>query len=916
MDRSFHPQAWLVWAAAGLAVALLTRNPLYLLLMLLAARLTGLATVLPRDTPCLWRLALPILGLTTLWNLATVHVGETVLVVFPRWLPLVGGPLTLEAGLWGLINGLALVALFVLFLTLNAAISSHELVRLAPPFLHEAGLVASIALAFVPQTLRALREIRDAQAVRGHRVRGLRDALPLVLPLLITGLEKAVQLAEALEARGYGADVSPPTRDRLLMATGLMGLLVGWFAALFWWQQPLAGYSIAGGGAALVGLALWRMGRLQRRTRYRPRCWTLADGLMAVTAAVPLALVVACAVGCPDSLAYDPYPRVTLPPFDPLVGGSLVLLVAPVLISPKSEARSPKPKVRSPEFEVRGSGQPPGQPIFFHCVTFTYPGAFSPVLCDLSLGIPAGSFVLVTGPSGVGKSTLLRCINGLVPHASGGRFGGRVVVGGLDTRTAGPRRLARSVGFVFQDPEAQFVTDRVEEEVAFALENAGVEPARMRQRVEEVLERLGLASLWERAISTLSGGEMQQVAVAAALALRPSVLVLDEPTSQLDAEGARQMLDMVARLREELGITVVLAEHRLERVLRYADRIVYLFDLASPPLVGLPREVLREAPLVPPVVALGRALGWEPLPLTVEEGHKFTADYELRVAGSGSQIAESRRRISDSESRILQVEGLSFAYNGAPVLRKVNLSVRAGELVVLMGPNGAGKTTLLKCIVGLLKPQTGSVRLAGEEVAGADPATVCRRVGYLPQEPGVLLFAESVAEELQVTLANHGLAGAPPIPPGELLYRLGLGGLADAYPRDLSVGQRGRVALGAIAVTRPAILLLDEPTRGLDYQAKRELVRLLRQWQAEGTGVLVATHDMELVARAADRVVRIEGGRIVAEGAVHQVLSGDNPFAPQVARLFPGAGWLTVEEALAGLACRPEVTASLPPRAS
>jgi len=901
VGRSFHPRAWLVWGAAGLAAALLTRNPLYLLLLLLAARLAGLATVLPRDAPGLFRLILPILGLTTFWNLATVHTGETVLLTLPRWVPLLGGPLTLEAMLWGLTNGLALSALFALFLTLNGAISPHELARLAPPFLREVGLVASIALAFAPQTLRALREIRQAQAVRGHRVRGVRGLLPLFLPLLITGLEKAVQLAEAMEARGYSAAEPPPTRDRLLSGAGLAGLLVGWFAALFWWQRPLAGYLIAGAGGVLLGLALWRMGRLQPRTRYRPRRWTLADGLMAAAAGGTLAVVLACAVARPDLLAYTTYPRVTLPPFNPVVGGSLVLLAAPAFVRLRGEGRVARGEGRIARGEGRvARGEGWGMGVEFDGVTFTYPGSSSPVLRQLSLEVPPGSFVLVTGPSGVGKSTLLRCINGLVPHASGGRFGGRVVVGGLDTRLAGPGRLARRVGFVFQDPEAQFVTDRVEEEVAFALENAGMEPALMEARVEEVLERLGLGPLRGRAISTLSGGERQRVAVAAALALRPAVLVLDEPTSQLAPEGARQVLDLVAWLQEELGITVVMAEHRLERVLRYADLVVYMPDGGSPPLIGPPAEVLRRAPLVPPVVALGRALGWEPLPVTVEEARPFA---ERAVSGPGFRASGANLRPETPQPEtVLEVEGLRFAYGDAEVLRGVDLSLRAGELVALMGPNGAGKTTLLKCVVGLLKPQAGSVWLAGEEVTGADPAVVCRRVGYLPQSPGTLLFAESVAEELWVTLANHGLTESPPIPPQDLLDRLGLASLADAYPRDLSVGQRARVALGAVAVTRPVVLLLDEPTQGLDYRAKQELVRLLRRWQAEGAGVLMVTHDVELVARAADRVVRLEGGRVVAEGDPHLVLPADPAFAPQVARLFPGAGWLTSEEVLAALA--------------
>lgn len=916
MARSFHPRAWLVWGGAGLIAALLTRNPLYLLLVLLAVRLVGAMASPSGDIPNLARIALPILVLTTFWNLATVHVGETVLVWLPSWLPLVGGPLTLEAGLWGLTNGLSLTALFALFLTLNGALPPYELVRLTPPFLREAGLVASIAMAFVPQTLRALHQIRDAQAVRGHRVHGLRDGLPLLLPLLVTGLEKAVQLAEALETRGYGAGGPPPLRERLLMAVGLLGVLMGWFAALFWWQQPLAGYLITGTGVVTVGLALWRMGRRERRTRYRPHRWSRSDGLMAAAATVPLIIILACAISCPDRLAYTPYPRAALPPFEPLVGGGLFLLSLPAFISPSSEVLTPaqetaQGKSRPQRGEGRTTGcQKQGTRVRFHRVTFAYPETPSPVLHDLGLEIPRGSFVLVTGPSGVGKSTLLRCINGLVPHASGGRFGGRVMVGALDTRTADLRQLARHVGFVFQDPEAQFITDRVEDEVAFALENAGMDPASIQARVGAVLEWLGLAPLRERPISTLSGGEMQQVAVAAALALRPSVLVLDEPTSQLDPEGARQVLELAARLTRESGITVVIAEHRLERVLRYADRMIYLSDPTVPPLVGPPREVLREAPLVPPVVALGRALQWEPLPITVEEGRRFAKGL---VRGP---IPNAKPGIpSPAGEAVLEVEGLHFAYNGAPALRGIDLSVRAGELVALVGPNGAGKTTLLKCIVGLLRPQAGSVRLAGESVVGAEPATICRKVGYLPQDPGALLFAGSVTEELQATLNNHGLAGAPPIPPEELLERLGLEGLAGAYPRDLSVGQRARVALGAVTVTRPTVLLLDEPTRGLDYQAKEELLGLLHQWRAEGTGVLLVTHDVELVARAADRVIRMENGAVRAEGPRQRVLTGDVPFMPQMARLFPETGWLTVEEALAGLSCREEVTTTpFPPR--
>ena len=245
---------------------------------------------------------------------------------------------------------------------------------------------------------------------------------------------------------------------------------------------------------------------------------------------------------------------------------------------------------------------------------------------------------------------------------------------------------------------------------------------------------------------------------------------------------------------------------------------------------------------------------------------------------------------------MLVVRTLCFSYDGTPALRGVTLTVGEGELVVLMGRNGSGKTTLLKCIVGLLRPQQGEIRLAGEPLAGRETADVCQGVGYLPQEPDALLFADTVADELQVTLRNHGLVDHPPLAPTALLERLGLSDLAGSYPRDLSVGQRQRVALGAVTVTRPRLLLLDEPTRGMDYAAKRDLVRLLREWQAEGAGILLVTHDVEWAAQAADRVVMLRQGQVVADGSPSDVLAGSPLFAPQIARLFPGTGWLTVED--------------------
>jgi len=528
------------------------------------------------------------------------------------------------------------------------------------------------------------------------------------------------------------------------------------------------------------------------------------------------------------------------------------------------------------------------------------------VLSDLGLQVEEGEMLLVIGPSGSGKSTLLRCLNGLVPHFYGGRWSGNLRVADRDPVALGPRGMSDVVGFVLQDPEAQFVVDTVEAELAFAMENQGLEQPLMRKRVEEALDQLNIAHLRHRSIATLSGGEKQRVAIAAVLTLQPCLLVLDEPTSQLDPQAAEEVLLTLRQLNEDLGLTVVLSEHRLERVVQYADTILYLPKRDTPPILGDPAAVLEEVSLTPPLVTLGKTLGWRPLPLTIKAGRRFARQFR---STRSAPVHPTPRVKSRSALPAISINGVGFSYGAEEVLHGVDLTVTHGEFVAIMGRNGSGKTTLLKHMVGLLRPGRGRVVITpmGETGEGFNTKSldthttsldeIIKHVGYVPQDPNTLLFADTLAEELAFTRKGHGL------PEGDdlaLLEAVGLSGHAQDYPRDLSSGERQRAALAAILVAEPQMVLLDEPTRGLDYEQKRSLVRLLLGQQAIGRTVVMVTHDVELVALCADRVVLMSEGEVVVDGPTRQVMSDSLVFSTQVNKLFRDERFLTVDDVLEG----------------
>lgn len=518
----------------------------------------------------------------------------------------------------------------------------------------------------------------------------------------------------------------------------------------------------------------------------------------------------------------------------------------------------------------------------FTGVSYRYPGSEVTALHEASLEIRAGSYTLLAGPSAGGKSTLLRVFNGLVPQFHGGRLTGHAVVAGLDPARTPARLMASVAGMVFQEPESQAVTETVEEEVAFGMEQQGIAPGEMRRRIDALLPALGIDHLRYRRLLTLSGGERQRVAIASVLALEPRLLLLDEPTSQLDPAGAEAVLGALDALRAGGDLSIMLAEHRLERLLGRVDGVVGVDGGVATAMS--PREAAATLAAVPPVCELGRRLGLDPLPLTVYEGRGALAGRRLAV-----RAVETRA----PGDELIGVDGLTVAYGEHVALRDISLSLRQGEVVALVGPNGSGKTTLFRALAGLTRPVSGEIRLAGKPA----PGQVRERTafaGLVPQDPALALYQESVRAELRDTLRHRRMTGAGV---EQALDRWGIAQLAGRNPRDISVGQQQRVALAAMLAHDPRVWLLDEPTRGADGAAKAWLADRLREHAAAGGAAIIATHDLESAARYATRVVALDRGTVRFDLQARAALGHEGPFPTQVAQLVPGA--ITVDEVVA-----------------
>jgi len=546
-------------------------------------------------------------------------------------------------------------------------------------------------------------------------------------------------------------------------------------------------------------------------------------------------------------------------------------------------------------------------------LTFHYADASKPALRNVNLDIEDGEFVLVIGPSGCGKTSLCRCFNGLIPHFYGGKVTGRLEVEGLDVMRHATRELATHVGMVFQDPENQLVYMEVQREIAFGLENLAFPRDVIAKRMEESLDTLGISGLRHRQVHDLSGGEKQKVVIASVLALHPDILVLDEPTSELDPKGAEEVLSIVQRLNDELGITVVLVEHRLDRVVHLVDRMIVM-DEGGIIADGSPRTVLSNGDItrvgagVPPIVRMVQrlrdgGLNVDDIPLTVKQGRSMLKDVFMKAGEStlyGNETAAKGKTA-------IEIDRLWHAYpDGPTALKNVSLRICQGEFVAVMGRNASGKTTLVKHINGLLKPTKGKAVVTGIDTRRATIAQMSRKVGFIFQNPNDHIFADTVEEEIAFILKNRGFDGGEiAARVDEMLEMFALKEFRRQYPRSLSGGERQRVALASVLVAGPEILILDEPTRGMEYRLKSELMRFLNGYREKGNTVVLVTHDVETVAEYADRVILLSEGRIVVDGNKRDVLSRALFFSPQINRLvqaFEKYGVpndiLTVDEAL------------------
>lgn len=513
---------------------------------------------------------------------------------------------------------------------------------------------------------------------------------------------------------------------------------------------------------------------------------------------------------------------------------------------------------------------------------YKYPSEEKWTIKGLNFKVNQGEFILIVGESGSSKSTLGKILTGAAPNFYGGTIGGEVLFNGLNLNNMSHKERAKSITMVFQDPEKQLVMNKVHREIAFGLENVGIPSCEIKRRVFESLQFLNILDLWNRDINSLSGGQKQKVAIASALSYTPSCIILDEPTSQLDPASSEETINVIKKINVELGITVIVIEQRIGRWFDEADKIG-LMQEGSMIYFGKRQEYYKESSLyakafLPSYLKLFKSLKAAEAPNDFKASRKILEDnlnwFNLKEVGF------SYKKYPETA---VKIEKLEVKYDDFIALNNINLNISKGDFHCILGANGAGKSTLLKSIMGLL-PYKGNIKINNEDIKKICRSNLGKSVGYVSQNPNDYITRDSVYEELQFTLDNYGIEDHAEI--NAILEKLKLMEFKNKNPRDLSGGQRQRVAIASILVLKPNILILDEPTRGMDSEALTSLGEILLKLQSEGTTIILVTHDIEFAAAFGNSFSLMFNGEITTTGNINTVLKNGIYYTTAINKLF------------------------------
>ena len=545
-------------------------------------------------------------------------------------------------------------------------------------------------------------------------------------------------------------------------------------------------------------------------------------------------------------------------------------------------------------------------------LNFEYFGKNFEALKDINLKIFKGEFVLLAGLSGSGKSTLIRALNGLIPNFYGGRISGTVRALNTNVFEEKPRNLAQKIGMVFQNPENQLFMNNVESELVFGLENINLSRGEIKNRLDDTIELLGLDLIRKRSISSLSGGEKQKVAIGAILAMQPEILILDEPTSELDQKSAEEILQVIQNLNKKLGITVILIEHRIDRVIEYVDRLIIMKDgqiigdgkpkqiflkennsnkFFIPPIIRLFLEIIKHKNIL-----LKYQISPNEIPINIEECTLILKNLleDLNVNDGNLKYYQQNEgqyfQKFINTTPLVEFTDVDFEFEkNNLILSNIHFKAYPGEFIAIIGDNGAGKTTFLKLFNGLLRPKKGLIKIKGKNVKDLSVAQISRDVGYIFQNPSIQFYQDTVKEELEIVLKNFKI---PSEKAKKLLEeysdRLNLKSLLSIYPRFLSYGEQQRAALASMLVIQPKILLMDEPTHGMDALQKEHFFNYLDEYRKKGNLVICISHDIESLTKYPERILLFSKGKIILDDLSRNVLSHPkaSQFSPQITRLI------------------------------